>query len=561
MFTKRNRSVADVNLIVPDGTRSLYQGAVVWKEFGSMIPDDEIWYTSEIGKQNCSFPDTISHQYENSKGVLKFSGPVTEIPNDAFKNCIIEGVAIPRTLTSIGGSAFSGCSDLNSVVFCEGAQLKSIGDYAFSYCSALKTITVPYSVESINQFAFTHCTGLESVTFEENSQLTELGQLAFSFCSSLKAIKIPSNVTYIESNLFNQCSSLSAITFPRRMTEIAYECLGVCKNLTSITVESGNELFDSRDNCNAIIDEENELVLGCKNTVIPRSVSSIGYAAFANCIGLTGITLPDGIRSIDNNAFEYCNNLTAITLKSMPSMKEKTFNCCDNIQTTILDLTDSEKPYIGKSLEYYPAITRANYHRTLEKGRWGTIVLPFVPESTAGLEFYALESMTTAGGGALTFKKADNVEAGVPYLFRNTSDNADFTLTKTDPVLVLNATTRTADGFTMKGSFQSVQLNGTENENLYYLKDDKFYHATGKINIAPFRAYIEGDGVNKAPLLMLTVAEDGSVTAVPGILDASGDIDETAGIYDLNGNFLSEPQPGQINIIRAKSGKTVKRVF
>ncbi|MBQ0085536.1 MAG: leucine-rich repeat protein [Prevotella sp.] len=210
----------------------------------------------------------------------------------------------------------------------------------------------------------------------------------------------------------------------------------------------------------------------------------------------------------------------------------------------------------------------ATYERTSEIGKWATIVLPFQPESgMEELKFYELKEVTLRQGqdeasnvGSLVFTRVDEVEAGVPYLFKNESESDDFTLTGESPASIIVETTEVGpDNFKMKGSYQQKQLDGTTNQNLYYLKDGEFWHATGKINIAPFRAYVEGNGTTQAKSFMLII-EDGEVDAIPGIL-TDGNIDETEGIYDINGRRLTTPVKGQVNIIRTKSGKKVKRMF
>lgn len=168
--------------------------------------------------------------------------------------------------------------------------------------------------------------------------------------------------------------------------------------------------------------------------------------------------------------------------------------------------------------------------------------------------------MTKADGGSLSFQKVETVQAGVPYLFRNLSDDSEFTLTSTSD-LTLTATPQTASGFALTGSFQAVKLDGKTNGNLYYLKDNRFYHATGNINVSPFRAYIEGSGGAKAQSFMLIIEDGDNITSVPGIIDLNGSIDETVAIYDLNGKLLNAPVRGQVNIIRTRSGKTVKKMF
>ena len=306
----------------------------------------------------------------------------------------------------------------------------------------------------------------------------------------------------------------------------------------------------------------NEKNAKLEKVYLPPYLNSIGERAFG-CSHISRITIPASVTSINNEAFFSCLYLSELRLKSLPSISSNTFYGCSYLSTKILDLTDSEKPYIGTSTANYPGFTEARYHRTLEQGKWGTIVLPFAPTGgMKGLEFYELKSITTQEEGSLVFTKVETVKAGVPYLFRNTSSTSDFTLTASTPTVTVNTTGQTAGDFTLKGSFQQKQLNGAENGNLYYLSGNEFYHANGKINIAPFRAYIEGNGATSAKSFVLVVSDNGEdITAIPGIMDENGTIDETEAIYDLNGRRLTTPVKGQVNVIRTKSGKTIKVNF
>ena len=121
------------------------------------------------------------------------------------------------------------------------------------------------------------------------------------------AIIIPDSVTSIGDNAFAWCTGLTSVTIPNSVTSIGDEAFSGCSGLTSLKVEDGNPKYDSRNNCNAIIESStNTLIAGCKTTTIPSSVTSIGEKAFAHCTDLTSITIPNSVTSIGNGAFSHC---------------------------------------------------------------------------------------------------------------------------------------------------------------------------------------------------------------------------------------------------------------
>ena len=142
--------------------------------------------------------------------------------------------------------------------------------------------------------------------------------------------EITNRVTSIEELAFEGCSFLTSITIPNSVTNIGKGAFVGCKTLTSIIVIEGNTVYDSRDNCNAIIEKStNTLICGCTNTTIPNSVTSIGERAFDCCYSLTSITIPDGVMSIGRRAFADCQWLTTINIpNSVTSIGERAFIWC-----------------------------------------------------------------------------------------------------------------------------------------------------------------------------------------------------------------------------------------
>ena len=185
-----------------------------------------------------------------------------------------------------------------------------------------------YSVTSIGGYAFCGCISLTSITIPES--VTSIGENAFIFCEALTSITIPNSVTSIEVAAFAYCSSLISITIPNSVTSIGIAAFASCSSLNSIVVEGGNTVYDSRENCNAIIETEtNTLIAGCQTTTIPNSVTSIGNEAFEGCISLTSITIPNSVTSIGGGAYSGCSALTSITIpNSVTSIGGGAFSGC-----------------------------------------------------------------------------------------------------------------------------------------------------------------------------------------------------------------------------------------
>ena len=277
---------------------------------------------------------------------------VKSIGQYAFNSCTgITSITIPNSLTSIGNYAFSNCTGLTSVTIPNSMKsigtgvfsrtgftsitiptsVTSIGDNAFNGCSSLESITIPSSVTSIGGYAFSGCSSLESISIP--SSVTSIGRSAFSECSGLESITISNGVTTIGLGAFAVCTSLESITIPKSVTSIGSLVFSECHSLTSISVEAGNTTYDSRNDCNAIITTaSNTLLAGCKNTVIPNSVTSIGSYAFDACTGLTSITIPNSVTRIGQDAFHNCSGLTSITIpNTVTSIGQYAFQGCTEL--------------------------------------------------------------------------------------------------------------------------------------------------------------------------------------------------------------------------------------
>jgi hypothetical protein len=259
---------------------------------------------------------------------------VTSIGNDAFRKCPVNSVTISNSVTSIGRSAFYDCNGLTSVTI--GNGVVSIGDFAFSGCYNLTSVIIPNSVREIGSSVFQGCRSMTTLII--GNSVTSIGRSAFDGCNGLTSVTIPNSVTSIGEGAFNICSGLISVTIPSSVKSIGSGLFSGCSGLTSILVESGNLNYDSRNDCNAIIESSsNTLIAGCKNTIIPNSVTSIGNNAFTMCNDLTSVTIPNGVTSIGSLAFMYCSGLTSVTIpNSVTSIGKSAFFGCSGLTSVTI---------------------------------------------------------------------------------------------------------------------------------------------------------------------------------------------------------------------------------
>ena len=262
------------------------------------IPNNQIWYTSNDNNVVNPYSKTvfgatfISNTYTAGKGIITFESDVT-----------------------------------------------TIGDNAFWYCSSLTSITLPESLTEIEECAFTGCSSLTSITLPES--LTKIGVGAFTGCSSLTSIILPNSLRSIRHDAFSSCSSLTSLTIPKNVTVIENDAFYNCSSLTNIIVEKSNTVYDSRNNCNAILETaSNTLICGCKNTIIPDGVTTIGEGAFSGSSSLTNITLPKSVTTIGNAAFRGCTSLTSITIPdNVSSIGNEAFGFCYSLVRVNVEAT------------------------------------------------------------------------------------------------------------------------------------------------------------------------------------------------------------------------------
>lgn len=302
-------------------------------------------------------PETVKHNGKTYK--------VTAIDRETFMgNADLEKVVIPKSVKTIGICAFAQCfslelvvlppdiNEINDHMFAESNltkiripnKVKRIGASAFNNCP-LKSIDIPNSVTEIGKSAFSACRWMKSVTL--GNSVKSIGEAAFSICPDLKTINLPASLQEIGDMAFYE-GGMETVIIPAATTKIGTGTFRYCNNLTTLQVEKGNKVYDSRNNCNAVIETATgELVAGCNTTVIPDDVTKIGSEAFYGCKKIYSINIPSSVTEIGDHAFFYCVNLQDVNLPNTVTKIEGYAFCgCDSLETIVIP---NSVKYIGYS--------------------------------------------------------------------------------------------------------------------------------------------------------------------------------------------------------------------
>lgn len=338
-------------LIIPEGVTGIGDNAFMNYGFSAISLPSSL---KRLGEHALSYNDNLSS--------VSLPQGLEKIGICAFYDCDgLESIVIPEGVTTIGSGCFQVCNNLSEVIIPN--SIKCIKDDVFSNCVKLTSITIPQGLVSIGEDAFEKCNSLSSVNIPES--LLRIGQRAFEDCRSLISISIPKGVESISERAFNGCYGLNSIVLSEGVKQIGFAAFSGCTgiksleipasvekiensfagigNLNSIVVSAGNKFYDSRDNCNALIETATgTLLLGSSSTVIPKSISSIGNSAFSYCNKLKEITIPDNITKIGTRAFNSCSGLESITIpNSVDSIGDQAFFNCANL--TSLTVPESVK--------------------------------------------------------------------------------------------------------------------------------------------------------------------------------------------------------------------------
>ena len=212
----------------------------------------------------------------------------------------------------------------------------TIGYSAFYKSNALYEINIPNSVTTIETYAFRDNRNLKNVYL--GNSVTSIGFGAFCYCYDLHNVTFPNSLTTIGGRVFYGCISyVTDIRIPASVSSIDSEAFIGCKSVTTMTVDSDNPYYDSRNNCNAIIETAtNTLVSGCSTTIIPNTVKAIGDDAFKMCYNLTRVNIPDSVISIGIMSYYECSSVKRISIgEAVTSIANGAFSYCGSVKKVI----------------------------------------------------------------------------------------------------------------------------------------------------------------------------------------------------------------------------------
>ncbi|MBR3704125.1 MAG: leucine-rich repeat protein [Oscillospiraceae bacterium] len=241
-----------------------------------------------------------------------------------------------------------------------GDSVTTIGDFAFSRCSALTSVEIGDSVTTIGDDAFSSCSALTNAVIGDS--VTTIGGGAFGFCETLTSVAIPDSVTTIGCFAFDCCYALTSVVIGDSVTTIENHAFSRCYTLASITVSENNPDYCDVDGV-LFTKDMNTLVVypagKAKATYeITDGVTTIGAGAFNSCYALASIVIPDSVTTIGDSAFCYCDALTSVVIgDSVTTIGDYAFSGCTALTSVVIP--DSVTTIGNSAFAYCTALASA----------------------------------------------------------------------------------------------------------------------------------------------------------------------------------------------------------
>lgn len=318
-----------------------------------------------------------SHDFVAGAGTVVYEGVVTSIASDAFRaigssNTNLISITIPASVKSLASSAFRRSTALTTINFDGTPTLQTIETSAFEGCSALTAFAVPASVEIISDNAFNGCSELASFTFTGTSVLDSIGRSPFYNCPKITAITLPESLTKTGADVFNG-TNITSLVVPKNLINIGEGLTYACP-ITSLSVAPENPKYDSRGNCNAVIETAtNKLVAGCCTTVIPNNVTTIGTFAFAQFSGTFSLPIPESVTAFEFGAIHMCTGLTFISIPSgITEIDMMTFGGCISVTDVYCYANPAALTWEGSDMAFADSKATRFHVKSTDLAAWQT---------------------------------------------------------------------------------------------------------------------------------------------------------------------------------------------
>ena len=330
------------SIVIPDSVISIgvstFSGCTSLAEI-TVSPDNKNYSSVDGVLFNKDGSELIIYPKGNGRSAYTVPDGVTSISGSAFSGCTsLKEIVIPDSVTTIGSSAFEGCTSLSKVKLSN--NLTIIEERTFYDCTSLAEIVIPDSVTEIRSNldlgAFSGCTSLSKVDLPKN--LTTIESYTFSDCTSLTEITIPDSVTSIDRSAFKGCTSLAEITIPDSVTEIGSSAFSGCTSLSKVDLPKKLTTIEAYtfSGCSSL-----------ESIVIPEGVTAIGTwleyektyysSSFSGCKSLKEIIIPDSVTAIGDSAFYGCTSLSKLKLSNnLRIIQERTFSGCTSLKEIVI---------------------------------------------------------------------------------------------------------------------------------------------------------------------------------------------------------------------------------
>lgn len=332
---------------------------------------------------------------------------ITYVPTDmSSRTCDVVNYDYDRTTSFVNVNSTVSYRNLSFSV-------KEVNDYTFYNNQRIEEVTLA-NHGGVGAYALANCSGLTST--ELVAGVISVGNYAFNGCSSLKSIALPEGLMSIGDYAFNGCDKLSSFILPSSVSSIGYALFANSNGPNSLSVTDGNVKYDSRNNCNAIIETEtNTLLAACDLTSMPKSVTAIGDYAFSGCNEMTAVNIHENISSIGDYAFSGCSSLADVAIED----RTEVLTLGSNGNKGLFADCPLDSVYIGGKISYNTSSSKG-YSPFSNNTTLRTVTITDKEETIYPYEFYncsALKNLTIGDGvnsiGDYAFSGCSSLESFV----------------------------------------------------------------------------------------------------------------------------------------------------